>query len=200
MIRRAKTEDEFADLAVKNKWDKLILHHTENPPGKAIAGEISREEQSKIVEMIDKSHKNYRGWKNGLGYHVMVFPDGNEWYADRWAKQLSGAHTKGENSDSVGVALYGNYDIDDITDEQILSVSLIWVALEKHLNRALDLKCHRDFSKKSCPGKNINKDVLAEIRQCHDFLVENEEVYVAMQMMSEVEDETSMGWKRDHDC
>ena len=72
----------------------------------------------------------------------------------------AGAHTVGHNTDSLGICVVGNFDIQVVPEEQM---SLL-VRLSKSLLGVFslsweDVKRHSDYaSYKSCPGKLFQWD------------------------------------------
>lgn len=180
MLYKARSEDAFASLATR-PWEQIIMHHTFNPPGESLECEhLTHGEELEFVSSIDRAHREYRGWKNGLGYHGLIFPSGSLWYGKRWKDQLLGAHTKGHN-DSIGLCFFGNFMVDEPTEEQVLTFALTWLSLEKKLNKKLTMDVHRSFKNTACPGALIDDDVLADIGEHRDFLSEANDVYDVME-------------------
>jgi len=73
-----------------------------------------------------------------------------------------GAHAKGENEDSVGICLLGNFDKYELEKKQKKAL----ICLARELKEKFDIKSvhfHREFSEKSCPGRNISLDLLEEM-------------------------------------
>lgn len=94
-------------------------------------------------------HVNSRGWA-GIGYHYVIEKDGtiNQCNHDTTIS----AHCAGQNNDSIGVSLSGDFTKEPLTDTQRLP--LIW--LLKHLRQKygnLDITQHKDFSPTACPGQ-----------------------------------------------
>tara|TARA_B100000676_G_C17483595_1_gene534649 strand:+ start:176 stop:604 length:429 start_codon:yes stop_codon:yes gene_type:complete len=71
---------------------RIIIHHSASPV-------------STTVEDIDRWHKE-RGWR-GIGYHFVCLEDGT--IAPGRHINKRGAHTKGENYDSIGLCVTGNF-------------------------------------------------------------------------------------------
>ncbi len=88
------------------------------------------------------------------GYHIFIEPDGTELrYREDWEQ---GAHTKGQNSNSLAVCMAGNFDVELPTEAQIKTfVARIKKWQEKYNipNTKFFNKPHRFFSPKSCYGK-----------------------------------------------
>lgn len=117
---------------------RVILHHTASP----IA--------STRVDDILRWHLQ-RGM-SGIGYHFVVAPDGVI-HSTRWIQRV-GAHTRGHNLDSVGVALIGNFERETPTSAQVNAL----VSLLKDLQREYGiarLQLHGDLTATRCPGRNL---------------------------------------------
>jgi len=133
---------------------KIIIHNTDSDFGD--------------IETIDSWHKQ-RGWR-GIGYHFVI---GNAYpkYSNlknripvlehdgvvlegRDIEQI-GAHTKGHNYDSIGIALVGT---NTFSKAQIYSlIQLIKLLLIQFNLSIKDVYAHYEFNPyKSCP--NINMD------------------------------------------
>ena len=71
------------------KIDKLIIHCSATKQGKDIK-----------METIKSWHVKGRGWRD-IGYHFIIELDGS--IRNGRDVQLAGAHTLGENSNSIGI-------------------------------------------------------------------------------------------------
>ena len=98
-------------------------------------------------------HTEELGWID-IGYHWVVELDGSL-HAGR-PEEVSGAHCKGHNSDSIGICYVGGSDAsgnpkDTRTQEQKEALaSLISDLLDRHTEA--EVFGHRDFSEKACPS------------------------------------------------
>lgn len=121
---------------------RIIIHHSATADSGTVSwGAIRRYH---IVECV---------WGD-IGYHfgVELVGDGYEILAGRMP-DAPGAHTRGQNAESIGVCLVGNFDA-------ALPPALQWqkgVELVAWLCRnfsipAAEVRGHRDFANKSCPG------------------------------------------------
>lgn len=130
------------------KWEGIIIHATVVPSYSAVP--------KQAAALIDESHRNYRGWKHGMGYHFIINGDGDVEYAERWAKQLPGAHARGHNSTWIGIGIVFNGDVEFPTHEQKRGLYLLTRNLLNVYANITKLRFHRDFTdKKTCPGKLI---------------------------------------------
>jgi len=133
---------------------KIIVHNTDSNWGD--------------VEAVDAWHKQ-RGW-DGIGYHFLItnaYPkyenlklrkpdlEADGMILEGRELHKIGAHTKGHNYDSVGIALVGT---DVFSKMQIYSLQQLLKLLMKQFNLTVyDIYGHYEFNHgKSCP--NINMD------------------------------------------
>ncbi len=127
------------------KVNKIIIHCTATPEGRDIP-----------LEEIRRWHLN-RGWRD-IGYHFLVQRNG-EVEEGRPIEQ-TGAHTKGENFDSIGIAYVGGVESekqngkwiakDTRTPEQKDALEDLLCRL-KGLYSSAVIYGHNNFSTKSCP-------------------------------------------------
>lgn len=88
------------------------------------------------------------------GYTILIEPDGREY---RYREDLEeGCHTKGKNVDSLGVALSGNFDIENPTDKQIVTLKKRLRKWTGKYNIAYELiDPHRAVAAKTCYGSML---------------------------------------------
>jgi len=130
-------------------YDRIILHHT--------ADVVDANKDGLFAEEVDLIHRGghragYPSFTFGLGYHFLISPDGSVEVADRWLRQLHGAHTKGHNYHALGICMVGNFNKTLPTNGQLDSLEKILAAV-----RPERLYPHRHFSATDCPGTNIDK-------------------------------------------
>ena len=131
-----ETNLSFGKLSSRNKTNKAILHHSASTFGDA--------------KTFHKWHKD-RGWA-GVGYHFVILKNGT---IERGRPENSiGAHASGSNSDSIGICLVGNFEVESPTNEQINSCIDLLNYLKKKYGFS-QVKRHKDVSSTSCPGKNF---------------------------------------------
>ena len=130
------------------KINKLIVHCTATPEGRHTT-----------VDDIRSWHKQ-RGWSD-IGYHIVIYLDGT--VHEGRPVEIQGAHCKGHNKDSIGIAYVGGINKTDFkpedtrTDEQKESLAFM---LEYYKTRHPDAVVygHNDFSSKACPSFNAKKE------------------------------------------
>jgi N-acetylmuramoyl-L-alanine amidase len=104
------------------------------------------------ADRVDEWHRQ-RGW-SGIGYHFFIKRDGQIQTGRPLEK--SGAHTKGQNKNSIGICYAGGVDKDmcpedNRTSSQIASFLLLLRLLKNMFPEAI-IHSHRDFSPKACPS------------------------------------------------
>ena len=77
--------------------NKVIVHCTATPENRVVT-----------VEDVRQWHKA-RGWSD-IGYHIMIYLDGT--VHEGRPIERSGAHCKGQNKNSIGIAYVGGVDKD----------------------------------------------------------------------------------------
>ena len=125
----------------RRKIQGIVVHHTTGPshsPWDRVRGH-------------DKYHVKTKGW-DSIAYNWLVSGETGEIFEGRgWMK---GAATYGWNSKTISVSYIGDSEkqLSDIGKETILAV--VGAIREKHGNH-LWVKCHKDFSSTTCPGKPL---------------------------------------------
>jgi N-acetyl-anhydromuramyl-L-alanine amidase AmpD len=133
----------------------IIVHHT------ASNQETTTKENVNAWHRVRGFPKSSRGYY--IGYHFLILA--NSMFQARDEDEI-GAHTyvQGEdwNSESLGVCLAGNFEINDkLTDFQVGELTrLLTLLMETHKIDAKHLLIHRDVSYTACPGRYIDKNFL----------------------------------------
>ncbi len=127
------------------KINKIIIHCTATAEGKDYS-----------VETIRKWHLK-RGWRD-IGYHFLIQRDGT--VEEGRPIEMTGAHTKGQNWDSIGIAYVGGVEAkrkngkwiakDTRTDAQ--KDSLVDLLCQLHDCYGGTVYGHNNFSNKACPS------------------------------------------------
>lgn len=125
------------------KTNRIIIHCSAEPPGRISgAADIRRWHLAK-------------GWRD-VGYHYVIRTNG---IVERGrAIDDVGAHTKNENSDSIGICLIGGLD-EDWKPSADYYTSAQWEALERVVRelraeyKPVDIEVlgHNQFAAKACP-------------------------------------------------
>ena len=99
-----------------------------------------------------------RGYSD-IPYHIVILPDGS--VHDTRPLERMGAHCKGHNSDSVGVALMGNLDKTPPTEAQVAALLRLIADLRRRWD--VPVLAHGDLRPTACPGRYL-RPVLDAIR------------------------------------
>ncbi len=123
--------------------NKIIVHCTDTPKGRDVS-----------VDEIRRWHVEERGWSD-IGYHIVITLDGIVHEGRPIEKK--GAHCKGWNKNSIGIAYVGGKGGDTRTEEQKNSLIDI-LEYYKIQYPSIEIFGHRDFSDKKCPSFNAKKE------------------------------------------
>lgn len=123
------------------KIDMIIVHCTATPRGRDVT-----------VADIDRWHR-MRGF-DCIGYHYVVMLDGR--IEPGRPVDKAGAHCKGYNQRSIGIAYVGGVECDGTTPadtrtpSQRAALRVLIENLKKKYN-VTTVRGHRDFAAKACP-------------------------------------------------
>lgn len=136
---------------------KVIVHHS-----------LTKDSTTVSWGAIRRYHTQTLGWKD-CGYHagVELVKSGNESYYEilmgrTW--DIQGAHSKGQNHNSLGICFVGNYDKEEPPRAMlIVGVKIIRLWMKLYNIAVSDILGHRDFlGYKSCPGTQFDLEKLRE--------------------------------------
>lgn len=131
------------------KINDIVIHHSASA------------RDTTTVAMI-KSWHLAKGYSD-IGYHYVITGDG-KLHVGRPAEQI-GAHAYGRNTDTLGINLTGNFDIEKPKPGQVDTlVQLLATLCKRHKLKPSDILGHRDTIATSCPGNNLY-NMLPEIRK-----------------------------------
>ncbi len=125
----------------RSETNRMILHHTDNV--------------GMSVEDIHTMHITSNGW-NGIGYNFYVRRDGKV-YEGRGMEYV-GAHTGGNNEDSIGIAFEGRYDENDDMPQAQIKAGGELIAYIESIYGDLKIETHRDENATACPGRYFKLD------------------------------------------
>lgn len=121
---------------------RIILHCTATEAGRHID-----------VDIIRRWHKAPpRNWRD-IGYHYVIHLDGTIELGRPVADQ--GAHVRGQNADSIGVAYVGGILDGKPLDTMTAIQDMSWLMLVNSLRTVfgpLSLHGHNEYSDKACPS------------------------------------------------
>ena len=136
------------------KINQIILHCT-----------ATREGRDYSVDTIRKWHTEGRGWSD-IGYHYIVQLDGT--INEGRPLERSGAHTKGRNRNSIGIAYVGGVEAqrdsrgkwpakDTRTYEQKVALDKFIKFLMEEYPEAT-LHGHNEYARKACPSFDVQEE------------------------------------------
>lgn len=153
-------------------WEFIIFHHTVNPDGVTTnnwaTGEVIPETKELFGSDIDISHFRDRGFRNGMGYHILINPNGVVQVGNRWINQLAGAHAlvtkkimklsrNDANAKGIGISFVGNFNKRKPTPEQFITAQQILFEIAGNTRiTENDLYRHDQFDATSCPGRQFD--------------------------------------------
>ena len=122
--------------------DKIIVHCSATPEGRDVS-----------TEEIKRWHTQERGWDD-IGYHWVVELDSS--IKEGRNEEISGAHCRGQKSNSIGVCYVGGSDAegkpkDTRTPDQKEALAKLLSDLKDKYPDA-NIYGHRDFANKACPS------------------------------------------------
>lgn len=134
---------------ITRKIDKIIVHCS-----------ATREGQHIDVDTIRDWHVNGRGWSD-VGYHYIIYLDGTV-HTGRPIER-SGAHTKGQNSNSIGICYIGGVETDGKTpkdtrtpEQKAALDNLLFVLTDIFANTTIH--GHNEFAAKACPSFDVQAE------------------------------------------
>ena len=133
--------------------NKIIIHHS-----------LTKDDKNLSWGAIRKYHIETNGWKDiGYQFGIELINDHYEILIGR-RPDLIGAHTIGQNDQSIGICVVGNFDVDPVTEDikDALQKLLVWL-MPLYRISSKEIHGHCEYAAKTCPGKNL-MDCIKEIR------------------------------------
>lgn len=132
---------------------KIIIHHEAGNNG---------------FDSVNEYHRQLWNFKSELGFYI-----GYQYYISKIGKVYQGrkdteegAHTQGQNLNSIGICLQGNFDFERPTLAQFISLkSLINKKMMEYGILPANISGHRMFAAKDCPGNLISEAELKALFQ-----------------------------------
>jgi len=133
----------------KNNPNKIIVHHS---------ADISPEPQFDKVNLYHKKRWSFISeFGYYVGYHYFIEQDGAVMHAR--ADNEEGAHTIGQNTQSIGICLAGNFNIETPTAQQRNALCrLLEQLLESWQIPDNEIYPHRAFAQTNCYGTMLADD------------------------------------------
>ena len=124
---------------------RIVLHHT-----------ASKDTARLDTPSIRRFHTEGNGWGD-IGYHYIVEKVGDTWEAVVGRPlHIQGAHVRGHNSDSIGVAVVGDFEQQAPSPEMYeVLINRIIIPL-KTLFPDAEITAHGRLANTKCPGRYFN--------------------------------------------
>lgn len=140
--------------------NQIIIHCTATPEGRDVD-----------IKEVRDWHQRGNGWSD-VGYHFLIKLDGTVQRGRNLRKM--GAHTKGQNADSIGIAYVGGLtkagkkakDTRTPAQKQAMG-ELVW-KLNEEFGGNLVVRGHNEYSSKACPSFDVSED-FSQYRQGLDI-------------------------------
>lgn len=136
------------------KITEIFIHCSATQPGWLAGQGVTRKR-----EEIRAWHLQ-RGF-NDIGYHHLIDRDGT--HATGREEDVTGAHVKGHNANSIGVCLIGGFGSDasdhfsdHYTPQQRETLDKVLAALKARYPDAV-IRGHNEVAAKACPGFNVRQ-------------------------------------------
>ena len=134
--------------------DEIVLHHTWSPNTREYRG-------LSTWQGIDYYHQHTRGWhrrgpegdKDAIGYHLGLDPEDGIWKLRHYS--YAGCGVLNRNRNNIHVALIGNFDDENPAPYLPVAARVVRVLCDRFNIAAGDIRFHREFADKSCPGTRI---------------------------------------------
>ena len=153
---------------LKNTPNYLIVHHTGGTDADPLADTSNH--TFEIVEEWHKASPNVNlGYPSSLGFYIgyHYFIDKNGKVTQGRKDSDEGAHTKGYNTQSLGICLAGNFDLTEPTKAQVDALkALLKQKMTQYGIVNAKVVPHRTFANKTCYGRKLSdkwvQDILVE--------------------------------------
>ena len=134
------------------KPNKIIIHHSATADG-----------EIKNFDGIRNHHINVNGWAD-IGYHYVVENIGGTYVTIKGRNEnVAGVHCPGQNNQSLGICLVGDFRKGNPPQEQLKEVARLIKDIYARYGE-LPLYKHSDFTATECPVFDLQliKDLLVE--------------------------------------
>jgi peptidoglycan hydrolase-like amidase len=148
--------------------DLLVVHHT----AMKVTGDARSGEER--IRALYAYHANNRGWGD-IGYHYLVDESGQIYEGKAGGKYVVGGHAYCNNIGTIGIALLGNFEVEQPTQQQMKSLQWLlgWLGdtydvplagkVKFHGKTLTTIVGHRDLLSTDCPGTRAY-EVLDQVR------------------------------------
>ncbi len=150
-----------------NLYKRIFWHHSLTKDGQVADSVGIKNWHTGKIGSSDPKAANYNPYVSSpmmdIGYHFLIELVHNRYeFVIGRSLDLQGAHVKGQNADSIGCCLVGNFDLASPTCVQYhLCASLTRELMRKFSISKENVFAHHDFDVyKSCPGKKFSMSTL----------------------------------------
>lgn len=133
---------------------EIIIHCTDTRPN----WWADRTSAEKVAE-VRRWHVEDRGWSD-IGYHFLIDRDGT--VVEGRPLERVGAHTKGKNTGTIGISLFGGHGgaanddfLDNFTEDQERSLRTIIRKLQDDYPSITSVSGHNQWAAKACPTFSV---------------------------------------------
>jgi peptidoglycan hydrolase-like amidase len=161
-IKKTETTDSSGriyrwPLQYSKSVELLAVHHT------AVKGDGDTRSGAERVRALYEYHANNRGWGD-VGYHYLIDEDGQIYEGKAGGKYVVAGHAYCNNIGTVGVALLGNFEVEEPSQEQLKALQWLLKDLtdtynidpskniQFHGKTMPPIVGHRDLLSTDCPG------------------------------------------------
>lgn len=112
----------------KEDKSKIVIHHT--------ADTATFGDKGDVIAYMHKTYKFHaftRGWWD-IGYNFLIDPFGNIYEGRAGGEDVVATHAAWNNSPSIGIALMGNFEVQNPTDKQKAALVKLLTALSAKYN------------------------------------------------------------------
>jgi len=146
---------------------KFVVHHTDSEI-RDLNGDsrMDTRDYGAIVQAIYRFHTLTRGWGD-IGYNYLIDPLGNIYEGRYGGEMVIGAHAACYNNGTIGIALIGNYEDNEVPEPALQALMSLIASKSKQYGidpagtgsfrgKTLpNVMGHKDVRPTSCPGTNL---------------------------------------------
>lgn len=126
----------------------VIWHHSATKDGTVL----------KDFNNIRDYHININRW-NDIGYHLVIEEVNNKLVALKGREfDVIGAHCKGNNTNTIGICVVGNFNFEKPTDKLYEFCATTYMKYIYPEFGLISNHRHNEYRNTDCPGKNFNLD------------------------------------------
>ena len=127
--------------------NSIILHHSASSINTSVEQIENWHTKRRFTKYIDEN-----GNEKHIGYHFLILKNGEIFKAR--PVEMMGCHCKGQNKNSIGICITGNFTKDKISQDRYASLITLLFALFLTFGEK-EVKGHKDYKNTLCPGINL---------------------------------------------